>query len=299
MKEAKTAKEDKVMNLASPKEISRILGEFQLAPLKKFGQNFLCDQNIVDKIANESVQPQGYVLEIGPGLGVLTQALSKIANKVVSIEIDPGMVEALAHTVGDLPNVKIIHQDFLKLDLEEIYQEEFDGQPFFICGNLPYYITSKCLLKVVESRVPYLSFTAMMQREVAARLQAQAGERDYSAISASIGFFASVNTLFDVSKNCFVPRPDVDSAVVKITPYEGNMRPVDREAYVKVVRGMFAMRRKTIYNNLVKTLGVPKDMATKVLESTGLDASQRAEMLSVDDFIALTGALLSNGYVGK
>lgn len=279
------------MNLASPKEISRLLGEYQLAPLKKFGQNFLCDQNIVDKIAQEAVVHQGCVLEIGPGLGVLTQALSKIAGKVVSVEIDPGMVQVLSHTVGDLSNVKVIHCDFLKLDLNQIYEEEFQGQPFYICGNLPYYITSKCLLKVVESNIPYLRFTAMMQKEVAARLQAVAGEREYSAITASIGFFVEVKTLFEVSQNCFVPKPDVDSAVVQITPYEGEERPVNREEYVRVVRGMFAMRRKTIYNNMVKTLGVPKTLALEILQELGLDARRRAETLSVEDFIRLTQAL--------
>ena len=172
--------------LYSPKVISELLKKYQLAPLKKLGQNFLRDENIVSKIAEAAVQPGENALEIGPGLGVLTQALARRAKKVVAVEIDKGMVQVLSQTLEGLENTHVLWQDFLKADLQQIAQEHFGGEPFAVVGNLPYYITSKCLLAVLEAQAPVLRFTAMVQKEVAERLMAGPGDANYGAITASV-----------------------------------------------------------------------------------------------------------------
>lgn len=271
--------------LYAPKVIAALLQKYQLAPLKKLGQNFLRDENIVEKIAQVAVCPGENVLEIGPGLGVLTRALARRAKKVVAVEIDKGMVEALGETVGDLEQVRVLWQDFLKADLARIAREHFSGEPFAVAGNLPYYITSKCLLKVLEAPVPVMRFTAMVQKEVASRLMARPGDADYGAITASVAYYGQVRLLFHVSRGCFLPAPDVDSAVIGIEP-----RPradVPRQDYTRIVRALFAQRRKTVQNNLKNSLQMKNEEIDFALKLAKIPPDTRAERLSQEDFANL------------
>ena len=279
--------------LCSPKTIKELLKSRGLAPLKKLGQNFLMDENIVEKIADSAVGASGNILEIGPGLGALTNALAARSRKVVAVEIDRGMVETLSCTLADRQNVTIIHQDILKTDLRRVGQEQFGGEPFAVAGNLPYYITSKCLLHVLEAGAPVESFTAMVQKEVAERLAAGPGEDNYGAITASVAYYGKAELLFTVKPDCFLPRPDVESAVVKLVP--GCCFDVDRGAYSKVVRGLFAMRRKTIANNLKASFGVNSACAEDILEACGLSAKMRAEELVPESFVILSKIMIERG----
>lgn len=275
------------MDIYSPKTIAEVLDKYSLSPLKKLGQNFLCDENVVEKIAAEAVSEE-CVLEIGPGLGVLTRSLAKRAKKVVAVEIDAGMVRALEYTLQDIDNVEVIHMDILKADIFEIYKEKF-GQPFCVAGNLPYYITSKCIMQVLESGAPVTQYTAMVQREVADRLAAQPGDADYGALTASVNYFGGARKLFDVSRMCFYPRPEVDSAVIAISPT--NSTDVNREHYAAVVRALFAMRRKTVLNNLQKGLKLSRTEADRVLLELGISPMERAENLSMEQFAMIARAV--------
>ncbi len=274
------------MNLTSPREISRLLSANNLSPLKKFGQNFLCDENIVRKIADSiGLTTESYVLEIGTGLGALTCALAQRAKKVVTVEIDQGLLKLHAQTLAGYDNIVVIDGDILKCDLSEICRDQFDGNPFSVCGNLPYYITSKILMQVLESGAPVLSVTAMVQKEVAQRLCAQPGDTDYGALTASCHYYTTPELLFTVSRNCFYPAPDVDSAILQMN-LACPVCAVPREQYTAVVRAAFAMRRKTIYNNL-KGL-CPDGDAACVLDSCGIDPKTRAQDLTPRDFCELS-----------
>lgn len=278
--------------LYSPKVISELLKKYQLAPLKKLGQNFLRDENIVSKIAEAAVQPGENALEIGPGLGVLTQALARRAKKVVAVEIDKGMVQVLSQTLEGLENTRVLWQDFLKADLQQIAQEHFGGEPFAVVGNLPYYITSKCLLAVLEAQAPVLRFTAMVQKEVAERLMAGPGDANYGAITASVAYYGRVQQLFTVSRNCFLPAPDVDSAVIGIEPKA--QFGVPRQDYTRIVRGLFAQRRKTLQNNMKNSLQMKNEEIELALSEAEIPANARAENLSPEDFAKLAEIICKN-----
>ena len=273
------------MDITSPKVITQLLEEYSLAPLKKFCQNFLCDKNIIQKIAAAAVPEQGLVLEIGPGLGALTQALARRAGKVVAIEIDEGMVKVLGETLKEYDNVTVLNDDILKTNLHTISRNYFNDEKFYVVGNLPYYITSKCILSVLESGLPIQNVTVMVQKEVAQRLAARPGDSNYGALTASVNYFGGAQSLFDVSRTCFLPKPDVDSAVIQI--HMEKALPVDREAYVRTVRGLFAMRRKTVLNNLQSSLSIPKERANEILLETGIPANKRAQDLTPDQFMEI------------
>lgn len=274
------------MQLHSPKVVRDLLSEFGLAPLKKLGQNFLLDEHIVERIAQAGVDEGGNCLEIGPGLGTLTRALSRRARKVVAVEIDSGMVRVLEKTLAQCDNVEVVHADFLKVDLAELAQRCFGGQPYSVVGNLPYYITSKCILKVLEEGGDQVqSLTVMMQKEVAQRLASPPGNKLYGAITASVAYYGQPQELFGVSHHCFYPAPDVESAVVQILP--SPMQGVERAGYARVVRALFAKRRKTVLNNLKSGLGLSSEAAKEVLRRSGIPENERAEQLSKDQFAIL------------
>lgn len=269
------------MNITSPREIAQLLSENGLSPLKKFGQNFLCDENIVQKIADSMrLAPGDFVLEVGTGLGALTRALCTRAKKVVSIEIDRGLLALHERTLAGLSNVTVLEGDILKCDLRSLCGQYFGGAPFHVCGNLPYYITSKILMHVLENGAPVRSVTAMVQKEVAERLSARPGDTDYGALTASCLYFAQPETLFTVSHSCFYPAPDVDSAIIRME-LSHPACDVPRAEYAAVVRAAFSMRRKTIYNNL-KPLA--KGDAKSILESCKIDPNARAQELSPAQF---------------
>ncbi len=274
--------------LYSKKVISEILSELNIAPLKKFGQNFLCDENVVNKIADSAVDGD-YVIEIGPGLGVLTDALSRRAKKVVAIEIDGGMVRALEKTLADRDNVTVINVDVLKTDLRAIALEHFGTDEFCVAGNLPYYITAKCLLHVLESGAKVRRYTAMVQREVAQRLASKEGEENYGALTASVAYFGGAREIMKVSAECFLPKPDVESSVIQIIPER--VFEIDREKYVNTVRGLFAMRRKTLANNMKSSFKISGDASKRIFEEAGIDPLRRAETLSPAEFVKLAGLI--------
>lgn len=274
-----------MVNVTSPREIAQLLSENNLSPLKKFGQNFLCDGNIVDKIADSiGLTESDYVLEIGTGLGALTRALCLRSKKVVSIEIDAGLLKLHEKTLADCANVTVLEGDILKCDLSEICREYFGGAAFHVCGNLPYYITSKILMMLLESGAPVLSVTAMVQKEVAQRLSARPGDTDYSALTASCLYYGKPEFLFEVSRHCFYPAPDVDSAIIRFVTGSA-VCDVPREAYVKIVRAAFSMRRKTLLNNL-KQLG-NADAVIAILKNCNIDPKTRAQNLSPAQFCSL------------
>lgn len=284
------------MNTVSKKAILSILEKNQLAPLKKFGQNFLCDQNIVNKIADSMhLTKDDCVLEVGPGLGALTLALAARAGKVLAVEIDKGLITALKEILADTHNVVVIEGDILKTDIRRIAGEHLNGS-FHACGNLPYYITAGCILALIESGAK--SLTAMVQKEVAERLSASPGTKTYGSLTASVSYYAKPATLFTVGRNCFYPSPDVDSAIVRME-LDRQPFPVSREWYTRIVRACFAMRRKTINNNLISEFGASPDDGAKsviaeALEACRIDPSIRAENLSPEDFYRLSDYFSKN-----
>jgi len=277
-----------MVSLYSPKAVTEILDRHSMAPLKKLGQNFLIDENIVTKIA-EAASDGGNVLEIGPGMGALTRALAKCSKKVVAVEIDAGMIRVHEETLADLENVTVLHADILKTDIKAVGEEYFGGEPFCVAGNLPYYITAKCILQVLDSGAPVTRFTAMVQREVADRLASRPGCSDYGALTASVAYYGDAEFLFPVSAGCFYPRPEVESAVVRMFP-EAQFD-ISREDYTKAVRILFAMRRKTVQNNLKNGIGVNATTAAELLEQAGISPMERAEDLSPETYARLAAVL--------
>lgn len=278
------------MNIASKKTLIQILDKYGLAPLKKFGQNFLCDGNIVEKIADSmNLTKEDNVLEVGPGLGALTLAIARRAGKVVAVEIDKGLVCALREILADTPNVTVLEGDILKTDIRQITNDLFYGSSFHACGNLPYYITAPCILKLIESGAK--SLTAMVQKEVAERLSASPGSKEYGSITASVAYYARPQTLFTVGHACFYPAPEVASAIVRMDMSSPHFN-ISRSSYTQIVRAAFAMRRKTIYNNLLAEFsGVngekAKQTVTDALISCGIRQTARAEELGPEDFLRL------------
>lgn len=270
------------MRVTSPKIIKELLEKNGLNPLKKFGQNFLTDQNIVQKIAEAAAPENSNVIEIGLGLGALTDALCSRCGNVATIEIDKGLAALAKEIQGEHENLIIIEGDILKTDIDALADEYFDGEPFYVCGNLPYYITAPIIMKVLEEAQDAVSLTAMVQKEVAERLSAKPKDSDYGIITAIVDYFGGAELLFTVSKNCFYPVPKVDSALIKINIIKNEDVPF--KYYARVVKAAFAMRRKTILNNLKSIFG---ENAQSVLESCRINPKLRAQDLFPEDYIML------------
>jgi len=276
--------------VTSPTVLKALMEKYQVAPLKRFGQNFLIDGNIADNIAEAAVPNGACVLEIGPGMGALTSRLIGRASVVAAYEIDAGLSAALHDMFAEEPHFHLSHQDFLKADLIKDLDNLFKGADVYVAANLPYYITSPCIMKLVETKLNIVSITVMVQKEVAERLCAKPGSRDYGAISAAVGYFAEPKLLFNVSAGCFYPRPDVASAVVQLT-VNRKAGGEDDDAYLKTVKSLFAMRRKTVKSNLRQSFGLSAESAVDMLQEAGIDENARAEMLSVNDFAKIASAL--------
>ena len=257
-----------------------LLKRYERRAKKHFGQNFIIDPSIVKNIAAHSGE-KGTVIEIGPGLGALTQQLAERYDKVIAYEIDPHMVEILQETLEDYSNIEVIHQDFLKADLSHF------TEPVTVCANLPYYITTPILFKLMES-VQMVAMTIMVQKEISDRLTALPNTRDYAALSIQMQYYFDIKTVMHVSKESFHPRPNVESSVIKFTPTHNTM-PYDEKAFFSFVKKCFQFRRKTLANNL-KTLELEVNY-TDVLTSLGINPSIRADALSFDDYLRLYGAL--------
>ena len=277
------------MKLTDIGTVKELMGENAFK--KQFGQNFLISESIPRRIA-ESGAAEG-VLEVGPGIGTLTRELCQNAKKVVAVEIDTTLLPILDKTLADFDNVTVISGDIMKTDIDTIVREHFaDCNEIAVCANLPYYITSPVLMKLLESRIPFKSVTVMVQKEVATRLAAPAGHETYGALTAAVSYYASVKKLFDVPAGCFMPKPKVDSAVVKLSLYQKPPVTCNEETLFKVIKGAFAQRRKTLINSLSTVIGhIPKSELAAIITSCGFAEGVRGETLDIAAFAKIANAI--------
>lgn len=260
---------------------------------KALGQNFIVNPEVCPRIAYESgVDKDMCALEIGPGIGVLTKELAKRAKRVLAVEIDEALPPVLAETLAEFDNVTVLSADVLKIDVLKTAREHFGDTPFVVCANLPYYITSPILMKLLEEGCGAESITVMVQKEAAQRIAAKPGTRDCGALTAAIHYYSEPEKLFDVGKNSFVPAPKVDSSVIRLKiRKEPPVSVPDEKYFFKVIRASFGQRRKTLANSVSGGLGLTKDEILCALERCGLSPTARAEELSLEDFAAFSAAL--------
>ena len=262
---------------------------------KSLGQNFLIDPSVCPKIAqmgggNENV----CALEIGTGVGVLTKELAKLCKRVVAVEIDKGLEPILAETLGDFGNVEIIFADVLKADLHRIFEEKFAGEEVVVCANLPYYITSPVIMKLLEERLPISSITVMVQKEAAERICAAPAERECGALSYAVRYYSEPRILFRVNRGSFMPSPNVDSAVIRLdVKRESPLRQDEEQAFFRVIRAGFSRRRKQLVNPLSDELKITKQQAAELLEKSKIKPSARAEELTMEQYFALARSVAS------
>lgn len=283
--------------LSNPQRTIEVIKKYEFCFQKKFGQNFLIDGHVLDKIiAGAGVTKDDMVLEIGPGIGTMTQYLAEAAGKVVAVEIDRNLLPILQETLADYDNVKVIHADVLSLDLEKLVHEENGGRPIKVVANLPYYITTPIIMALFEQHVPLANVTVMVQKEVAARMKSGPGSKDYGALSLAVQYYAEPYIVANVPCNCFMPRPNVDSAVIRLTRYEEPPVQVkDEKMLFKIIRASFNQRRKTLQNGLNNSseLNFTKDQIAAAIAEAGFSPSVRGEALTLEQFAKLTDILLN------
>ncbi len=272
--------------------IKELLSRHGFSFSKALGQNFLVNPSVCPRMAESSGAGPGVgVLEIGPGIGVLTQELCQLADKVVAVELDKRLLPVLGETLAEFDNIRIVNADVLKLDLNRLIAEEFDGLEVVVCANLPYYITSPVIMKLLEDRLPIKAITVMVQKEAAQRICAPVGSRESGAVTVSVNYYAEPELLFHVSAGSFMPAPKVDSAVIRLDILQEPPVDCDRAAFFRVVKAAFSQRRKVIANSLSAGLGMSKSNATALLEQAGVAPNARAEQLSLQDFAAIANRL--------
>lgn len=282
-------------DLGNPKNTIEILQKYEFRFAKKFGQNFLIDTHVLDKIVDAAqISAEDYVLEIGPGIGTLTQYLCERAKHVYAVEIDTHLLPILDETLAEYNNVTVINEDVLKLDINLLVKEQCEGKPIKIVANLPYYITTPIIMGLFEQHIPMQSITVMIQKEVAQRMQADPGTKDYGALSLAVQYYADPYIVANVPPNCFMPRPNVGSAVVRLTKHESPAVLVEDEALMfGLIRASFNQRRKTLLNGLFNGggFGLTKEELQTVITACGLSADVRGESLSLASFAALANAV--------
>ncbi len=278
--------------LGNPQKTIEIIKKYEFAFQKKFGQNFLIDTHVLDKIiAAAGVTKDDCVLEIGPGIGTMTQYLAENARHVVAVEIDSNLIPILNETLADYENVTIIHADILKVDINQITEQYNGGRPIKVVANLPYYITTPIIMGLFENMVPIDNITVMVQKEVADRMQVGPGSKDYGALSLAVQYYAEPYIVANVPPNCFMPRPNVGSAVIRLTRHkEPPVKAVDPGLMFKLIRASFNQRRKTLQNGLNNSPEIPfaKEQITEAVESLGLGPSVRGEALTLEQFSSLS-----------
>lgn len=281
------------MDLCNLSNIRMLMAEAGITFRKEFGQNFLINRMIPEDIADNCTDcADSMILEIGPGVGCLTQELALRYKRVVAVEIDRGLIPVLERTLGEYDNVTVINADIMEVDLPALIEQYSEGLPVSVCANLPYYITTPILMRLLESGVKFSSITVMIQNEVAARLTAKPGSADYGAITAVLGYYGSVRKLFKVSAGCFTPAPKVDSAVVRIDLYsEPKYTPKDERLFRALIKAAFEMRRKTLLNALSAKLPYSKDALLCAIRELGHPDTVRGERLSTEDFVRLSDIL--------
>ena len=280
-------------NLSDINQIKSLLSRHGFSFSKALGQNFIIDADVCPDMADAAVPNNSYgVIEIGPGIGVLTVELAKRAKKVISVELDTRLLPILDETLSDYDNVKIINSDVMKLDLHKVIEEEFAGMPVVICANLPYYITSPIIMMLLESKLPIESVTVMVQAEAADRLCAPVGTRDAGAVTVAVNFYAEAEELFFVPREAFMPSPKVDSKVMRLKVRETASFDIKNEkAFFSMVKGAFSMRRKTIMNSIPAGINTSKEKLESVLDELGLSKTARIEQLTMGELIEIYNKL--------
>lgn len=281
-------------NLTDINTIKRIMSRNGFSFSKALGQNFIIDPDVCPMIVEKSgITDETGVLEVGPGVGVLTQEIAKRAKKVVALELDTRLIPVLDDTLSDFDNVEVINADVMKIDLPRLFEQSFgDCKDICVCANLPYYITSPIIMLLLESRLPINTITVMVQKEAGERLCAPVGSRDAGAVSVAVNFYAQAQELFFVPRESFMPSPNVDSEVIKLTVRsEPEFKPTDEKFFFSVVKAAFSQRRKTAANGLSSGLGMSKDKIHSALTSAGLESNIRAEKLTMEQMYNLSEEL--------
>ena len=282
-------------NLGIPQNTIEILQKYNFHFAKKFGQNFLIDTSVLERIIKAAqITKDDCVLEIGPGIGTMTQYLAESAGKVIAVEIDKNLIPILEETLSAYENVMVINEDVLKLDLNEIVKEHNQGRPIKVVANLPYYITTPIIMGLFEKHVPLESITVMVQKEVASRMQEGPGSKEYGALSLAVQYYANPRIVANVPPNCFIPRPNVSSAVICLERFsEPPVEVKDERKMFALIRASFNQRRKTLVNSIgnAKELGISKEEVAQALEKMGLEATIRGEALSLEQFAKLSNLL--------
>lgn len=282
-------------NLGNPQETIAVLQRYGFNFQKKYGQNFLIDTHVLDKIIGAAqIGPDDFVLEIGPGIGTMTQYLAEAAREVIAVEIDTKLIPILQDTLKEYDNVTVLNEDILKVDIRKIAEEKNGGKPIKVVANLPYYITTPIIMGLFESEVPLDSITVMVQKEVADRMQVGPGTKDYGALSLAVQYYAEPYIVANVPPNCFIPRPAVGSAVIRLTRYQEKPVKVNDASFMfKIIRASFNQKRKTLQNGLYNSseLRIPKEKTVAALEEMGLTPTIRGEKLSLEEFALLSDIL--------
>lgn len=292
---------ENIKHLYNPTNTLEIIKKYGFGFQKRFGQNFLIDGNVVEKIVREAgITKDDFVLEIGPGIGTMTQILCENAREVAAVEIDKNLIPILAETLAPYDNVTVINEDILKVDVRKLAEEKNDGRPIKVVANLPYYITTPIIMGLFESHVPLESITIMVQKEVAQRMQVGPGTKDYGALSLAVQFYADAQIVLKVPASCFMPRPNVDSAVIKLVRHEdAPVKVKDEQFMFRVIRAAFNQRRKTLANSLANSSELngsghacTREDVTTALEAMGLPAGIRGEALTLAQFGELADRLV-------
>lgn len=278
--------------LGNPQKTIEVLQKYDFTFQKKFGQNFLIDTHVLDKIISAAhITNEDMVLEIGPGIGTMTQYLAEAAGKVIAVEIDKNLIPILSDTLSEYQNVRIINEDVLKLDLRKLADEENGGKAIKVVANLPYYITTPIIMGLFENQVPVESITVMVQKEAADRMQTGPGSKDYGALSLAVQYYAEPYIVANVPPNCFMPRPKVGSAVIRLTRHkEPPVEVKDEKLMFDIIRASFNQRRKTLANGLNNSdkITCSKEIITEAIEKLGKGPSVRGEALSLQEFASLS-----------
>lgn len=281
--------------LGSARNTRELLEKYQFTLQKKYGQNFLVDRNILEKIIDAAqITGEDYVLEIGPGVGTMTQYLAERAKLVLAVEIDKNLIPILQDTLEGYPNVTILNADILKVDIRQLMEGLSGGKPVKVVANLPYYITTPIIMTLFESHIALQDITIMVQKEVADRMQAKPGSKDYGALSLAVQYYAKPEVITRAPASCFLPKPNVDSTVIRLTRYEKPPVGAKEEAYLfAVIRAAFNQRRKTLINSLAnaENLHIEKEKAAGVLGQMGLPLTIRGEALTLEQFTELSNSL--------
>lgn len=285
----------KTPTLGNPQNTIEILQKYNFNFQKKFGQNFLIDEHVLDKIIRAAeITKDDYVLEIGPGIGTMTQYLACAAREVTAVEIDRALISILEDTLKEYDNVSIINEDILKVDIAALAKEKNGGRPIKVVANLPYYITTPIIMGLFESHVPLESITVMVQKEVADRMQVGPGTKDYGALSLAVQYYAEPYIVANVPPNCFMPRPAVGSAVIRLTRHQKPpVEVMDEKLMFRLIRASFNQRRKTLANGLKNSgeLNLSKEVITAAIEKLGKGSSVRGEALDLEEFARLTNII--------